>query len=64
MSKLDFVTNTRRACPSISSDYLGNIYDRITTQKFETQISDMENVYARLRDINASDFKSSVKLTN
>jgi len=34
MSKQDFVTNTRRACPSISSDYLGNIYDRITTQRF------------------------------
>ena len=24
----------------------------------------MENVYARLRDINASDFKGSLKLTN
>lgn len=56
--------NTRSACPSISEDYLGNVYKRVTTQKFETQISDMENVYARLRDINVSDFKSSLKLTN
>jgi Sec7-like guanine-nucleotide exchange factor len=31
MSKQDFITNTQRVCLSISAEYLGKIYDRITS---------------------------------
>jgi brefeldin A-resistance guanine nucleotide exchange factor 1 len=33
MSKEDFIKNTRKACPSITAEYLSTIYDRITSQK-------------------------------
>ena len=34
MSKEDFIKNTQRPCPSITAQYLSDVYDRITKEKF------------------------------
>ena len=59
MSKEDYIRNTQRPCPSISSSYLSNIYDRITKEKFETEISYIETLYARLRDLSMSNLQEA-----
>ena len=63
MSKEDFITNTQRPCPSISAQYLSAIYDRITKDKFETENSCIENLYARLKDLSMSNLKEAFEFT-
>lgn len=51
MSAADFVKNTQGPCPSIEKKYLENIYNRITKEKFETEINYLQTIYARLKDL-------------
>ena len=63
MTKQDFIINTQRPCPSISAEYLSSIYDRITKEKFETEVSYIEQLYVWLKDIGSLDLQSMLKLT-
>lgn len=42
---------------------MSGIYDRITKEKFETEVNYIETLYARLRGIASNDFQAILKLT-
>jgi hypothetical protein len=57
------VKNTRRPCPSISEQYLSNIFDRITKEKFETETDYFATIYGRLKDLAVSNIGEAFELS-
>ncbi len=49
MTKYQFARINMQISSSLQEPYLGDIYDRITTNKFEIAIDEMENTYNRIQ---------------
>ena len=60
MTVEEFVTNTRRPCPSIGEEYLSHIFDRITKEKFETETDYFATIYGRLKDLAVNNIKEAI----
>jgi len=52
MTKQQFVENNIRVSKTLTREYLGRMYDRVTKQKFETKADYIETIYNRLHEGN------------
>ena len=64
MSKDQFINQTKYGCPHIGHDKFSEVYDRVTSQKLETELSVTETVYSRLKDISLHDIPGALNIAN
>ena len=52
MTKAQFINNNRELLATLTEEYLGDMYDRIVSHKFETPLDDTEILYKRIVGFN------------